>query len=73
MKGKKEHDSDEEVDVTAEEIIKPSKPKDNPISPPSQTAEHRHVHPQDIQTIRYSYMEDPEEGVLFEEQSMEIK
>jgi len=73
MKTKKEHDSDDERDETQEEIVPPTPPRDNPISPPSQNVEHRANRVVDLQQVRYSYLEDPEEGVLFEEQSMEIK
>lgn len=70
---KKEHDSDEEVEEPTPS--KPEKPphEANPVSPPSQ-AHHRPPRPAEVeQMIRYSYMEDVEEGVLFEEESTELQ
>ena len=74
MKTKKEHDSDEEredeavPEPTQEEIV-----RDTPISPPSQVSDTNRRGEREIDVIRYSYLEDPEEGVLFEEKSWEIK
>ena len=75
MKGKKDHDSDEEHNETIDEIV-PSSTQviDNPISPPSQTPPKQTKRRlADCMTIPYNSMDDPEEGILFEEQSQEIK
>ena len=75
MKTKKDHDSDEEREneevepaPTVEDSI-----KDTPISPPSQSINANRRGESQMEVIRYSYLEDPEEGVLFEEQSVELK
>lgn len=73
MKTKKEHGSDDEQeDVTQEEIVQDHQ-RVTPVSPPSQDVAQTRPRANEVEQFRYTYMEDPEEGVLFEEQSMEIK
>ena len=75
MKAKKDHDSDEEREN--EEVAPPTVTEDavknTPISPPSQNSDANRRSERQMEVIRYSYLEDPEEGVLFEEHSVELK
>jgi hypothetical protein len=76
MKGKKDHDSDEEVeevDMTQDEILPQQVSQEDPDSASNNEAQHRQFRSLQQEQLRYSMMEDPEEGVLFEEQSEEVE
>jgi len=76
MKGKKDHDSDEEVeevDMTQDEILPQQVSQEDPDSTSNNEAQHRQFRSLQQEQLRYSMMEDPEEGVLFEEQSEEVE
>lgn len=78
MKARKDHDSDEEREDDKIEAtpVESTAVHPMPVSPPSQSHNHnatrRGVTDEQLQEMRYTYMDDVEGGVMFEEQSMKI-